>query len=170
MAMLALTALIEARGSSVARLTVPDVPADGGDENLRAIVTRVREATTSAEVVVVEGPAAVGLPIAVGGGTLADLAAALRYLGISSGVALVAGHTIDDANVMRLAAQVLAAKEVPLLGVIFDHRPRATVPDDVSHEVLAACTAPRWGALPSRRPVDSESGLPANAASWFEIL
>ncbi|MGL5912470.1 MAG: dethiobiotin synthase, partial [Phycicoccus sp.] len=84
---------------------------------------RVRELTTQAAVVLVEGAGGLLVRLDSRGGTLADLGVALRYSGISCGVVLVASAGLGVLSTAALTAEALAARSVPLLGVVVGRYP-----------------------------------------------
>ena len=57
------------------------------------------------------------------GGTLADLGTGLRYKGIGCGVVLVASAGLGTLNTAALTAEALAARSLPLLGVVIGSWP-----------------------------------------------
>ena len=57
------------------------------------------------------------------GGTLADLGTGLRYKGIGCGVVLVASAGLGTLSIAALTAEALAARSLPLLGVVIGSWP-----------------------------------------------
>lgn len=74
-------------------------------------------------VVLVEGSGGLLVRLDSRGGTLADLATALRYKGISTGVLLVARAGLGTLNEAALTAEALAHRKLPLIGVVIGDWP-----------------------------------------------
>ena len=132
---------------------------------------RVRELAAASDVVLVEGAGGLLVRLDARGGTLADLGSALRYLGTSCGAVLVAAPGLGTLSTSALTAEALAARSVPLLGVVVGSWPAE--PGVVETENLVdlprVTGAPLWGRIPEgagRLPV----GEFAEAApAWFTI-
>lgn len=95
-------------------ITLPPVA-----EHARSIATIANDV----DVVLVEGAGGLLVRLDSRGGTLADLGTALRYKGISTGYVLVAGPSLGTLNHTALTAEALAARALPLLGVVVGSYP-----------------------------------------------
>jgi dethiobiotin synthetase len=128
---------------------------------------RVGEVAAQAEVVFVEGAGGLLVRLDSRGGPLADLGAGLRYKGIGCGVVLVAGAGLGTLNTAALTAEALAARGLPLLGVVVGSWPAVPgLAEQSNLEDLPRVTgAPLWGAIPQgagRMPrADFLAGVPA---------
>jgi dethiobiotin synthetase len=128
---------------------------------------RVGEVAAQAEVVFVEGAGGLLVRLDARGGTLADLGAGLRYKGIGCGVVLVTGAGLGTLNTAALTAEALAARGLPLLGVVVGSWPAVPgLAEQSNLEDLPRVTgAPLWGAIPQgagRMPrADFLAGVPA---------
>lgn len=84
---------------------------------------RMAELAQGVDVLLVEGAGGLLVRLDDRGGTLADLGAALRYKGISVGYVLVAAAGLGTLNHTALTAEALAARQLPLLGVLVGSYP-----------------------------------------------
>jgi dethiobiotin synthetase len=75
------------------------------------------------DVVLVEGAGGLLVRLDGQGGTLADLGAALRHEGVAAGYVLVASPDLGTLNHTALTAEALAARSLPLLGVVVGSYP-----------------------------------------------
>lgn len=97
----------------------PDVAARREGGSLPPVVAHAkRVAGLEHDLVLVEGAGGLLVHLDERGGTLADLGSALRYLGVSTGVVLVAAAGLGTLNSVALTAEALAARSLPLLGVV----------------------------------------------------
>ena len=75
------------------------------------------------DVVLVEGAGGLLVRLDSRGGTLADLGTALRYKGVSAGYVLVVSPGLGTLNHTALTAEALAARDLPLLGLVVGSYP-----------------------------------------------
>ncbi|HEX6918399.1 MAG TPA: dethiobiotin synthase [Phycicoccus sp.] len=132
---------------------------------------RVGELASAAHVTLVEGAGGLLVRLDSRGGTLADLGAALRYKGVSCGVVLVASAGLGTLSTSALTAEALAARALPLLGVLV-----GSWPDDpglAESENLVdlprVTGAPLWGRIPEGAGRMSREAFVAAAPGWFDI-
>lgn len=132
---------------------------------------RVAALTDEADVVLVEGAGGLLVRLDSRGGTLADLGTALRYKGVSCGVVLVAAAGLGTLNAAALTAEALAARELPLLGVVVGSWPDDPGFTEESNLVdLPRVTgAPLWGSLPAGAGAMTREDFLAGAPTWFDI-
>lgn len=111
---------------------------------------RIGEIAAESEVVFVEGAGGLLVRLDSRGGTLADLAAGLRYKGIGAGVVLVASAGLGTLNTAALTAEALAARSLPLLGVVIGSWPTEPGLAEESNliDLPRVTGAPLWGAIP----------------------
>jgi len=132
---------------------------------------RVRELAAANDVVLVEGAGGLLVRLDARGGTLADLGSALRYLGTSCGAVLVAAPGLGTLSTSALTAEALAARSVPLLGVVVGSWP--AVPGLAETENLVdlprVTGAPLWGRLPDGAGRMPREDFVAAAPGWFDI-
>jgi dethiobiotin synthetase len=132
---------------------------------------RVRELAAANDVVLVEGAGGLLVRLDARGGTLADLGSALRYLGTSCGAVLVAAPGLGTLSTSALTAEALAARSVPLLGVVVGSWP--AVPGLAETENLVdlprVTGAPLWGRLPDGAGRMPREDFLAAAPGWFDI-
>jgi dethiobiotin synthetase len=131
----------------------------------------VRELAASADVVLVEGAGGLLVRLDGRGGTLADLGSALRYLGTSCGAVLVAAPGLGTLSTSALTAEALAARSIPLLGVVVGSWPAD--PDLAETENLVdlprVTGAPLWGRIPHGAGRLPDGEFAAAAPTWFDI-
>lgn len=97
----------------------PDVAAEREGGTLPPVAAHAkRVAGLDHGLVLVEGAGGLLVHLDQRGGTLADMGTALRYLGVSTGVVLVAAAGLGTLNSVALTAEALAARSLPLLGVV----------------------------------------------------
>ena len=111
---------------------------------------RIGEIAAESEVVFVEGAGGLLVRLDERGGTLADLGTGLRYKGVGCGVVLVASAGLGTLNTAALTAEALAARSLPLLGVVIGSWPADPGLAEESNLVdLPRVTgAPLWGRIP----------------------
>ena len=111
---------------------------------------RVGEVARESEVVFVEGSGGLLVRLDQRGGTLADLGTGLRYKGIGCGVVLVASAGLGTLNTAALTAEALAARSLPLLGVVIGSWPAEPgLAEECNLVDLPRVTgAPLWGRIP----------------------
>ena len=105
------------------------------------------------DVVIVEGAGGLLVELDSRGGTLADLAVALRYQGTSVGAVIVAAPGLGTLNHTALTAQALQQRGIPVIGVLVGTWPQPPdTPDLAMQENLAdlprSAGAPLLGILP----------------------
>ena len=108
------------------------------------------------------------------GGTLADLAVALRYKGISAGAVVVAGPGLGTLNHTALTAEALARRGIPLLGVIVGTWPQSPhEPDLAMQENLTdlpkAAQAPIVGRITDHAGSLSSVDFRRAVATWLTV-
>ena len=132
---------------------------------------RLGEIAAESEVVFVEGAGGLLVRLDSRGGTLADLGTALRYKGVGCGVVLVAGAGLGTLNTAALTAEALAARSLPLLGVIVGSWPADPGLAEESNLVdLPRVTgAPLWGAIPAGAGRMPHAEFLAGVPTWFNL-
>lgn len=148
----------------------PDLAARREGVSLPPVVTHAKRVAGSQDgIVLVEGAGGLLVRLDQRGGTLADLGTALRYMGVSAGAVVVVAAGPDTLNSVALTAEALAARSLPLLGVVVADWPAEPGPAeraDVEQLPLVA-GAPLLGVLPhgaaSLDPQDFRSRTP----EWF---
>jgi dethiobiotin synthetase len=133
---------------------------------------RVTELTAEHSVVLVEGSGGLLVRLDGQGRTLADLATALRYKGVSTGVVLVARAGLGTLNEAALTAEALERRQLPLIGVVIGDWPAEPgLAEECNVEDLPTVTGSR---LLGRIPMGSGSLAPADFAAaapgWLEGL
>ncbi|MBD3784083.1 MAG: ATP-dependent dethiobiotin synthetase BioD [Micrococcales bacterium] len=132
---------------------------------------RIAELAASAHVTLVEGAGGLLVRLDARGGTLADLGTALRYKGVSCGVVLVASAGLGVLSTAALTAEALAARSLPLLGVVVGSWPAdpGLAETENLHDLPAVTGAPLWGRLPDGAGRLGAAEFTAAAPSWFDI-
>lgn len=132
---------------------------------------RIREIAAESEVVFVEGAGGLLVRLDSRGGTLADLGAGLRYKGVGCGVVLVASADLGTLNTAALTAEALAARSLPLLGVIIGSWPADPGLAQESNLVdLPRVTgAPLWGRIPAGAGRMPRAEFLAGVPTWFDF-
>ncbi|QKE83001.1 dethiobiotin synthase [Arthrobacter sp. NEB 688] len=132
---------------------------------------RIGELATQSHVTLVEGAGGLLVRLDSRGGTLADLGAALRYKGVSCGVVLVASPGLGVLSTAALTAEALAARSLPLIGVVVGAWP--TDPGLAETENLVdlprVTGAPLWGCIPDGVGSMDAAAFSAAAPGWFDI-
>ncbi len=131
---------------------------------------RIAEIAAASEVVFVEGAGGLLVRLDQRGGTLADLGAGLRYKGIGCGVVLVASAGLGTLSIAALTAEALAARSVPLLGVVIGSWPAEPGLAEESNLVdLPRVTgAPLWGRIPIGAGAMGREAFLAGVPHWFD--
>lgn len=132
---------------------------------------RIRELATTTPVVLVEGAGGLLVRLDSRGGTLADLGTALRYTGTSCGVVLVASAGLGVLSTAALSAEALAARGIPLLGVVVGSWPAepGLAETENLHDLPRVTGAPLWGRVPEGAARMTPAAFAAAVPSWFEI-
>jgi dethiobiotin synthetase len=132
---------------------------------------RIGEIAAETEVVFVEGAGGLLVRLDERGGTLADLGAGLRYKGIGCGVVLVASAGLGTLNTAALTAEALAARSLPLLGVVIGSWPADPGLAERSNLVdLPRVTgAPLWGRIPHGAGRMTRTDFLAAVPTWFGL-
>jgi dethiobiotin synthetase len=132
---------------------------------------RVGEIAAEHEVVFIEGAGGLLVRLDDRGGTLADLGTGLRYKGIGCGVVLVAQAGLGTLNVAALTAEALAARSLPLLGVVIGSWPPEPGLAEESNLVdLPRVTgAPLWGRIPEGAGALARADFLAGVPTWFDL-
>lgn len=130
---------------------------------------RIAEIAAGTEVVFVEGAGGLLVRLDERGGTLADLGTGLRYKGIGCGVVLVASAGLGTLNTAALTAEALAARSLPLLGVVIGSWPAEPGLAERSNLVdLPRVTgAPLWGRIPHGAGAMTSADFLAAVPAWF---
>ena len=126
------------------------------------------------DVVIVEGAGGLLVELDSRGGTLADLAVALRYQGTSVGAVIVAAPGLGTLNHTALTAQALAHRGIPVIGVLVGSWPQPPdTPDLAMQENLAdlprVADAPLLGILPDGAGVLSSTDFAARVPDWLTV-
>ena len=105
------------------------------------------------------------------GGTLADLAAGLRYKGIGAGVVLVASAGLGTLSAAALTAEALAVRSLPLLGVVIGSWPSepGLAEDSNLIDLPRVTGAPLWGAIPDGAGGLTGEQFRAGVRDWFDL-
>ena len=131
----------------------------------------LRDLAATVDVVLVEGAGGLLVRLDERGATLADLGVALRYLGTSCGVVLVASAGLGTLNTAALTAEALRHRQLPLLGVVIGSWPDQ--PDLASRCNLAdlpeVTRAPLWGRIPHGAGSLTTSEFTDAAAGWIDL-
>lgn len=132
---------------------------------------RIRELASGADVVVVEGAGGLLVRLDAGGGTLADLGARLRDQGTGTGCLVVVSAGLGTLNHTALTAEALAARRLPLLGVVIGAWPqRPGLAERCNLEDLPAVAGgPLLGVLPERVGSLAPSVFRDRAQGWLRI-
>lgn len=139
-----------------------------------AWVGTITELVGTHDVVLIEGAGGLLVELDSRGGTLADLAAALRYKGISAAAVVVASPGLGTLNHTALTAEALARRGIPLLGVIVGTWPQPPhIPDLAMTENLAdlprCADAPLLGVLPDGAGSLSAAAFCAGVPDWLVV-
>ena len=126
------------------------------------------------DVVIVEGAGGLLVELDSRGGTLADLAVALRYQGTSVGAVIVAAPGLGTLNHTALTAQALQQRGIPVIGVLVGTWPQPPdTPDLAMQENLAdlprSAGAPLLGILPDGAGHLDAGAFAASAHEWLSI-
>ena len=132
---------------------------------------RIAEIAAESEVVFVEGAGGLLVRLDERGGTLADLGTGLRYKGVGCGVVLVASAGLGTLNTAALTAEALAARSLPLLGVVIGSWPADPGLAEQSNLVdLPRVTgAPLWGCIPQGAGALSRADFLEGVNQWFDL-
>lgn len=132
---------------------------------------QIGELAAQAHVTLVEGAGGLLVRLDSRGGTLADLGIALRYKGISCGVVLVASPGLGVLSTAALTAEALAARSLPLLGVVVGAWPADPGLAETENLVdLPRVTgAPLWGRIPEGAGSMTPDEFTTAAPGWFDI-
>lgn len=152
----------------------PDVAARRAGVELPTIADHARTVRSLAaehDTVIVEGAGGLLVRLDGRGGTLADLGTALRYVGTSVGVVLVADPHLGTLNSIALSAEALAARSLPLLGVVL-----GTWPEDPGlaettnvEEIPSVAGAPLLGRIPTGVGTLEPQTFTTRAPTWLTI-
>ncbi|MEO7423502.1 MAG: dethiobiotin synthase [Ornithinibacter sp.] len=131
---------------------------------------QIGEIAAETEVVFVEGAGGLLVRLDQRGGTLADIGAGLRYKGIGCGVVLVASAGLGTLNTAALTAEALAARSVPLLGVVIGSWPAEPGLAEESNllDLPRITGAPLWGRIPEGAGAMGRADFLARVPSWFD--
>jgi dethiobiotin synthetase len=153
----------------------PDTAARLEGVSLPPVATHARTIaalTDEVDVVLVEGAGGLLVRLDDRGGTLADLGTALRYKGTSVGYVLVASAGLGTLNHAALTAEALAARDLPLVGVLIGSYPaKPGLAERTNLEDLPRVThSPLLGCLPQGVGVLGASEFRAQVPRWLDIL
>lgn len=162
------------------RLRDPLAPASAARTEGRSIPTVADHARAVAElagghdVVLVEGAGGLLVELDSAGGTLADLAVALRYKGIGVGVVVVAAPGLGTLNHTALTVEALRARSLPIVGVVVGSWPQPPAePDLAMRENLADLPRVAGSALLGVLPDGAGTLVPddfqAAAVEWLAV-
>jgi len=95
----------------------------------------------------------------------------LRYKGVGCGVVLVASAGLGTLNTAALTAEALAARSLPLLGVVIGSWPADPGLAEQSNLVdLPRVTgAPLWGCIPQGAGALSRADFLEGVNQWFDL-
>lgn len=132
---------------------------------------RIGEIAAHSHVTLVEGAGGLLVRLDARGGTLADLGTALRYKGVSCGAVLVASAGLGVLSTAALTAEALAARSIPLLGVVVGSWPAEPGIAETENLVdLPRVTgAPLWGRIPEGAGSMAREEFAAGVPTWFDI-
>lgn len=132
---------------------------------------RISELAAESSVVLVEGAGGLLVRLDARGGTLADIGTALRYKGVSCGAVLVASAGLGTLNAAALTAEALAARAVPLLGVVVGSWPAEPGLAETENLVdLPRVTgAPLWGSVPEGAGRMPRADFVRAVPTWFTV-
>ncbi|MBM6403389.1 ATP-dependent dethiobiotin synthetase BioD [Phycicoccus sp. CSK15P-2] len=132
---------------------------------------RIGEITAQADITLVEGAGGLLVRLDSRGGTLADLGTALRYKGVSCGVVLVASAGLGVLSTAALTAEALAARSLPLLGVVVGSWPDTPglAETENLYDLPRVTGTPLWGRVPEGAGRMDAASFTAAAPSWFDI-
>lgn len=152
----------------------PDTAARRAGVELPTVASQSREVAevaSGADIVLVEGAGGLLVRLDGRGGTLADLGTALRYKGISTGFVLVVQPGLGTLNHTALTAEALAARQLPLLGVVIGSWPAE--PDlamTTNVEALPVVAgAPLLGRLPAGCGALTPGEFRSQVPGWFSF-
>jgi dethiobiotin synthetase len=132
---------------------------------------RIGQIAGETEVVFVEGAGGLLVRLDERGGTLADLGTGLRYKGVGCGVVLVASAGLGTLNTAALTAEALAARSLPLLGVVIGSWPADPGLADESNliDLPRVTGAPLWGRIPEGAGRLSRADFLEGVRTWFDL-
>lgn len=132
---------------------------------------RIGELAAEVDVTLVEGAGGLLVRLDSRGGTLADLGTALRYKGMSCGVVLVASPGLGVLSTAALTAEALAARSIPLLGVVVGSWPSdpGLAETENLHDLPRVTGAPLWGRVPEGAGSLTATEFTAAVPGWFDI-
>ena len=138
---------------------------------MAAVARTVRDLTATAHVVLVEGAGGLLVRLDSRGGTLADVGTALRYTGTSCGVVLVATAGLGTLSTAALTAEALAARSVPLLGVVVGAWPDPPGLAETENltDLPRVTGVPLWGRIPDGAGRMPREEFLTAAPGWFDI-
>lgn len=131
----------------------------------------VSDLATEVDVVLVEGAGGLLVRLDSRGGTLADLGTALRYKGISVGYVMVVSPGLGTLNHTALTAEALAARHLPLLGVLVGTYPDAPGLAEQTNldDLPLAAGAPILGRLPEGAGELDPEAFRSAVPGWLDI-
>lgn len=129
----------------------------------------IAERSVSVDVVLVEGTGGLLVRLDGRGGTLGDLAMALRYKGVGTGFVLVAPAGLGTLNATALTAEALRHRELPLLGVVIGSWPKEPgLAEECNLEDLPrVAEAPLLGRIPEGVGGWAPEDFRAEVPSWL---
>lgn len=132
---------------------------------------RVAELVSAADVVLAEGAGGLLVRLDQRGGTLADLAVALRYKGVSTGVVLVVAPGLGSLNHTALTAEALRARRIPLLGLVIGSWPSDPGLAERSNleDLPSVAGAPLIGRVPAGAGALDAAAFRHQSSGWFTV-
>jgi dethiobiotin synthetase len=136
-----------------------------------AHAARVAALAATTDVTLVEGAGGLLVRLDSRGGTLADLGTALRYKGVSCGAVLVAAAGLGTLSTAALTAEALAARGIPLLGVVVGSWPAEPGLAETENltDLPRVTGSPVWGRLPEGAGRMPRGEFTASVPGWFDI-
>lgn len=133
---------------------------------------RLIELARECDVLLVEGSGGLLVRLDSRGGTLADLGTALRYQGIGTGFVLVASAALGTLSITALTAEALAARSLPLLGVVIGDWPAEPGLAQTCNvdDLPVVAGAPLLGRIPMGAARLDAAAFTASAREWLPGL
>lgn len=132
---------------------------------------RVTEIAAGGDVVLVEGAGGLLVRLDAHGATLADVGTALRDGGVGVGYVVVVGAGLGTLNHTALTAEALAARSLPLLGVVIGSWPDVpSLAEECNLEDLPRVAgAPLLGRLPAGIGALPAAEFRARVPDWLAV-
>ncbi|HEX2704632.1 MAG TPA: dethiobiotin synthase [Candidatus Lustribacter sp.] len=132
---------------------------------------RVAELVSTADVVLAEGAGGLLVRLDQRGGTLADLAVALRDKGVSTGVVVVVAPGLGSLNHTALTAEALRTRGIPLLGLVIGSWPSDPGLAERSNleDLPSVAGAPLIGRVPAGAGALDAAAFRYQSPGWFTV-